>query len=231
MVKLTDPAVRHIQALYWATTFAFKTDLVTIEQRQRAKSELYYFIDCGITQSKGERHGFTVSMTENVFCERISDEGILIIQSRARNAFVNLLERSELVMSISGKHLKEVEFLCLADAPARRFFNEVYILGSIEDQVVVSIGVHLAGSGLTANRILMCPECGSVFIRGERKPEEGKPQYCSRKCAQAVANRMAAERRGTLFIKGDVRLKSRESDSSSQKPAKGKSSTRKKKKK
>jgi hypothetical protein len=63
-----------------------------------------------------------------------------------------------------------------------------------EEAAMLALVVHLYGSGLTANRIRICPleSCGNLFVL-KSYAREDRDHYCSPKCARNAATRRYRE--------------------------------------
>jgi len=116
-----------------------------------------------------------------------------------RDAFFKLVERDYRVIDME---LKDVHVgIYLNDASTPFFVHEKLPLG--RQSVIYALFRHLAGSGLTPDRVCRCPRegCGNIFVLGSHARSD-RMRYCSTRCSRLAATtayrkRQAAEKEKT----------------------------------
>jgi predicted RNA-binding Zn ribbon-like protein len=130
---------------------------------------------------------------EELATTRVPDRYVKEMIDGLRDAFGKLVRRERYPMAIDAKP-KDVCFrLYLGDASIPFFMHTAMEPG--RDAVIHALFRHLEGSGLTPDRIQVCPleGCGNVFVLGSHARTDRK-RYCSVRCSGLAASKAYRER-------------------------------------
>lgn len=194
-MKAADEETIHILQLQWAIRFS-SVDLERVERggltvdggMEELKYRLYEFVrDSNLQGSDRQPHKVPVSTgTPQEFVGLITNEHLKQIKKGLQEAFLAFADNKFFSLKLEGgKRGPSIDWI--AFNPLLRFIQTVKV--ESDDPVskaVLALGLHVAYSGLTAERIRRCPVDATIFIR-ERKPQKGREQYCSLTCTRAAA--------------------------------------------
>jgi hypothetical protein len=208
-MKITDQEMIHVQHAKWRISFLY-SDLERLGPK--ARDEMKYKLYESVRDSNLQGDDLDPLMLHNPpgppgdFVARINDDALLTIKRESKRVLEGFIKSGAWTES----RFRNPTLWCTSFDGPNPYQIGVKLEGDVVAQAVLALMLHITYSRQARERLNRCENCGTIFLRTDRKPQKGRGIYCSPSCAQAAAMKRFRQSKADATAESQVKAPTRE---------------------